>query len=76
MADILIRGLNDKALKQLRARARRHKRSLQSEARLALERAAGATGEEVAAMLDRWQQRFAGRKFARSVDLVREDRKR
>ncbi len=76
MADILIRGLDDKALKRLRARARRHKRSLQSEARLALERAAGATAEEVAAMLDGWKKRFAGRKFARSADLLREDRSR
>ena len=76
MADILIRGLDPKALKRLRDRARRNKRPLQSEARLALEHSAGASGEEIAAMFDAWNKRFAGRKFSRSADLIREDRNR
>ena len=76
MSDILIRGVDTKAMKRLRARARRHGRSLQSEARLLLEQAAGAGSEEVAAMLDGWKQRFAGRKFSRSAGLIREDRNR
>ncbi len=76
MPDILIRGLDAKAFVRLRARARRHRRSLQSEARLVLEQAAGASGAEVVAMLDRWKKRFAGRKFSHSVDLIREDRSR
>ena len=45
-------------------------------ARLVLEQAAGTSGAEVAAMLDRWKKRFAGRKFSRSVELIREDRNR
>ncbi|MFW6159304.1 MAG: FitA-like ribbon-helix-helix domain-containing protein [Planctomycetota bacterium] len=76
MSDILVRGVDDEAMKRLRARAKRHGRSLQSEARLVLERAAGADPEEITAMLDGWKQRFAGRKFSRSAKLIREDRKR
>ena len=76
MPDILIRGLDPKAFKRLRDRARHHKRSLQSEARLVLEQAAGASTEDVAAMLDLWNKRFAGRKFSRSANLIREDRNR
>ncbi|MFO7899026.1 MAG: hypothetical protein R6V58_08195 [Planctomycetota bacterium] len=76
MSDILIRGVDAEAVKRLRARAKRHGRSLQSEARLVLERAAGADAEEITAMLDGWKQRFAGRTFSRSAKLIREDRKR
>ena len=76
MPDILIRGLDARALKRLRTRAKRHRRSLQSEARLVLEQAAGASAEEIAAMLDNWKRRLGGRKFSRSVDLIREDRNR
>ena len=76
MPDILIRGLDARAFKRLRARARRHRRSLQNEARLVLEQAARASSEEIAVMLDVWKKRFGGRKFSRSVGLVREDRKR
>ena len=76
MPDILIRGLNAQVLKRLKARAKRNGRSLQSEAKLLLEQAAGAGGEEIAAMLDRWKQRFADRRFSGSAKLIREDRDR
>ncbi|MBN1345851.1 MAG: pantothenate metabolism flavoprotein [Phycisphaerae bacterium] len=76
MADILVRGLNAETVKRLKARAKRNARSLQSEAKLVLEQAAGAGADEVAAMLDRWKQRFAGRRFAGSADLIRKDRAR
>jgi len=76
MSDILVRGLDAEAVKRLKARARRHGRSLQSEAKLLLEQAAGASGEEVAAMLDGWKRRFAGRRLADSAKLIREDRDR
>jgi len=74
MPDLLIRGLNDKALSRLKDRAQRHGRSLQMEAKLVLEQAAGADREHVAAMLTRWKQRFAGRQFADSAELIRRDR--
>ena len=76
MADILVRGLDKKTINRLKARAKRHGRFLQSEAKLALEQAAGARGEDVAAMLDGWKRTFAGRRFAPSLDLIREDRDR
>lgn len=76
MPDILVRGLDDRVVKKLKARAKQHKRSLQSEAKLLLEQAAGAASGEVAAMLDKWKKKFAGRKLADSVDMIRQDRSR
>lgn len=76
MPDILIRGLDAETIKRLKARAKEHGRSLQSEVKLAVERAAGSSRADVAAMLDRWQTKFAGRRFSSSVDLIREDRER
>jgi plasmid stability protein len=76
MPDILVRGLTPQALKRLKAQAKRHGRSLQSEAKLLLERAAGADAAEVAEILGKWKARFAGRKLTRSIDIIREDRSR
>ena len=76
MPDILARGLDDETVKRLKARAKRNGRSLQGEAKRVLEQAAGMNAEEVAAMLDGWKKRFAGRRFADSADLMREDRER
>jgi plasmid stability protein len=76
MSDILVRGLNAQTLKRLKARARRHGRSLQGETKLLLERAAGADAADVAEMLGKWKKKFAGRRFSDSVDLIREDRSR
>jgi plasmid stability protein len=76
MPDILVRGLNAQAVKHLKARAKQHGRSLQGEAKLLLEQAAGADAAEVAEMLGKWKKKFAGRKLTGSVDLIREDRSR
>ena len=76
MPDILVRGLDAKVVKRLKERARQHGRSLQGEAKLLLEQAAGAGPEEIGAMLDGWKERLAGRRFADSADLIREDRDR
>lgn len=76
MPDILIRGLEPETIRQLKVRAKRHGRSLQSEAKLLLEQAAGSGSQQIVAMFDRWQRRFAGRRFSSSVRLIREDRKR
>ena len=76
MPDFLIRGIDAQVLKRLKARARRHSRSLQREAQVVLEQAAGAGAGEVAAMLDEWRRRFAGRRFSSSARLIREDRDR
>ncbi len=76
MPDILVRGLNAQAVKRLKARAQQHGRSLQGEARLLLEQAAGADAAEIGDMLGGWRKKFAGRKLAPSTDLIREDRSR
>jgi plasmid stability protein len=76
MSDILVRGLTAETVKRLKARAKRHGRSLQGEAKLVLEQAAGATAAEVAEMLGKWRKKFAGRKFAETAALIREDRDR
>ena len=76
MPDILVRGLNAQAIKQLKARAKRHGRSLQGEAKLLLEQAAGANTAEIAEFLAECKRRFAGKKLAKSVDLIRQDRSR
>ena len=76
MPDILVRGVRHETLERLKARAKRNGRSLQSEAKMLLEQAAGAGGEEVAALLGEWRKRFSGRKFCDSADLIREDRGR
>ncbi|OHB80298.1 MAG: hypothetical protein A2W31_14320 [Planctomycetes bacterium RBG_16_64_10] len=76
MPDILVRGVTHVTLERLKARADRHGRSLQSEAKILLEQAAGASGEELAALFGAWRKRFAGRRFCDSADLIREDRGR
>lgn len=75
MPDILVRGLNPEALKRLKARAKRHGRSLQSEARIVLENAAGASIDEVMAAARAWRKKM-GRRFDDSAALIREDRDR
>ena len=76
MPDILIRGLDAKAVKRLKTRAKRHGRSLQGEAKLLLEQAAGIGGDQVADMFDGWKQRFTDRKFSDSTEMINEDRRR
>ena len=74
MPDILIRNVERQTLMRLKRRAQRHGRSLQSEAKLLLEQAAGS--DDVKAMLESWQGRLSGRQFGNSADLVHEDRER
>ena len=56
MPDILIRGLDAQAVKRLKTRAKQHGRSLQGEAKLLLEQAAGIDGDQVADMFDGWKK--------------------
>ena len=76
MPDILVRGLDAETVKRLKARANQHGRSLQSELKMLVQRAAGTGDEPIAAVLKRWEGRFAGRRFSSSARLIREDRKR
>lgn len=76
MADILVRDVDSKTLSRLKARARRNKRSLQSEAKSILEAAAGYSDAEARRVLRQWQEKLKGRRVLDSVRLLSEDRRR
>ena len=76
MAQILVRGLDEKIVARLKSQAKVHGRSLESEARSILETAAGFSRAEAVEAVRRWQSTFAGRKFDNSAKLIREDRRR
>lgn len=76
MPSILIRGLDAKTVERLKVRAKRNGRSLQGEAKLALEQAAGVGFSEARELTRRWRTRLAGRKLPSSAKLLREDRSR
>lgn len=75
MSQMLVRDLDPEVLEKLKRRARSNGRSLQKEVREILEGAAETyTMAEAREVTGLWQQRFAGRKFADSAALTREDR--
>jgi plasmid stability protein len=78
MSDILIRGVDARAVQRLKARARRSGRSLQGEARLILEQAAGASLPAALAAAAQWRKKLGrqGRRLADAAALIREDRRR
>jgi plasmid stability protein len=76
MARILIRDLDDKTVQRLKDRARRHRRSLEGEARLILTQAAGISFEDAQRLAKQWHKKLAGRKLPDSTELIREDRRR
>jgi len=75
MPDILIRGLDAQTLKRLKVRAKRHGRSLQGEAKIVLEGAAGLSITEALDAAKGWREKL-NRTFADSTELIREDRRR
>ncbi|QDU87527.1 hypothetical protein Pla175_08890 [Pirellulimonas nuda] len=75
MADILIRGLNPSTLDRLKRRAKAAGRSLQSETRLILEKAAGRTLDESLLAAARWRKKL-GDRGVDSVQALNEDRDR
>jgi len=76
MAQLLVRDLDEKTVKRLKALARRHGRSLQGQVKLLLEEAAMLSIGEAMAVVEKWQRRLAGSRFVDSAKLVREDRRR
>lgn len=76
MPQLLIRNLEPETIERLKARAKRHNRSLQGEAKSILEESAKVSMTEARALADKWHKRLAGRKFSDSADLIREDRDR
>lgn len=78
MSDILIRDLDEQALLRLKAKAKRNGRSLQAQAKLILETAAGYSLSEALASAKQWRKKLArpGQRFTDSAALIREDRGR
>ena len=77
MPDILIRNLDEKTTKRLKARALANRRSLQAEVKEMIERAASEkTFDELRADLEMFSRRFKSRRMTETVRLIREDRKR
>ncbi|HET7294190.1 MAG TPA: hypothetical protein VFM88_17315 [Vicinamibacteria bacterium] len=76
MAQVLVRDLDARAVAQLKERARRHGRSLQTELKDILERAAGQSLPEARALALRIRRRLAGRRHSDSAGLLAEDRAR
>lgn len=79
MAQLLVRGLEPETVERLKQRAKRHRRSLQGEAKLILEDAAQKVSmEEARAIAEkiRKQLEATGKHFSDSAELIREDRER
>ena len=78
MAQILIRGLDDRVVERMKERARGNGRSLEAELRALIEHASRSDAgmEETRELAARLRRRLAGRKHTDSADLVAEHRKR
>ncbi|HEV8642632.1 MAG TPA: hypothetical protein VGV13_16195 [Methylomirabilota bacterium] len=77
MPQLLVRDLDDRTIRRLKARARHHGRSLQKEAKTVLEEAAASlTMAEARRLAERWRRRLGRRRFGDSAALVRADRRR
>jgi len=74
MAQLTVHNLGSKTLQRLKARARRHGRSLEAEVRLVLEQTAGTEAADVARLLAGWDRRLGGRRFTDSESVAYEDR--
>lgn len=75
MANVLIRDLDEKVLKRLKATARANGRSLQAEIHDALSKASTRSLVETRRLSARWLKRLRG-PHSDSVALIREDRDR
>lgn len=76
MAQVLVRDLKKDVVARLKARARRHGRSLQTELKEILEKASAQAVIDSRALADRIRRQLAGREHSDSVDLLAEDRAR
>ncbi len=74
MANLLIRDLDDDLLKQLKAAAKAHGRSLQAEIHDVLQRAGTRSLAETRRLSARWIKRLGDRTLLDSTTLIREDR--
>jgi len=75
MPDLLIRGLDEQTMQRLKAHARRHGRSLQGEAKAAIEAAAGLSVAEALKLGRDWRKRL-GPVAGDAAEDIRSDRAR
>ena len=76
MAQILVRGLEDSIVEALKRHAKLSGRSLQSEVKTILEKAASEPHIDMEAarkMSLEFRRRFKGRRFPNTVELIHED---
>lgn len=76
MPQLSVRNLDEETIKRLKALAKQHGRSLQGQVKIVLEEAAMLPANEVSAIVEKWQRRFAGKRFSDSTRILREDRQR
>lgn len=76
MAQILVRNIEADVVEKLKTRARRHGRSLQSEAKQILTQSAGLNPGQAKKVAQQWHKKLSGRKFPDTTNLLREDRSR
>jgi plasmid stability protein len=76
MAQVLIRDLKTDVVSRLKARAKRHGRSLQAELKEILQTASRHGGLDPRVVADRIRRRLGGRAQTDSVELLAEDRAR
>jgi plasmid stability protein len=74
VADVLVRNLDDDVLKQLKAAAKAHGRSLQAEIHDVLGNASALRLAETRRISARWLKRLSGSVQSDSAALIREDR--
>ncbi len=74
MANVLVRDLDDDVVKQLKAAAKAHGRSLQAEIHLVLQRAGTRNLAETRRLSAQWLKRLRQSSQSDCATLVREDR--
>jgi antitoxin FitA len=74
MANLLIRNLDDDVLKELKAAAKAHGRSLQAEIHAVLRSACARRLADTRRLSSRWLKRLHGSTQSDSAALIREDR--
>ncbi len=74
MASLLVRNLDDDVLKELKAAAKAHGRSLQAEIHEVLRNASARRLAETRRVSARWLKRLRGSRPSDSTALIRQDR--
>lgn len=76
MAQVVIRNIDEAAMRRLKSRAARKGVSLESELRAILTEAARAERADFDARAVAFRRKLAGRRHSDSTDLIRADRRR